>query len=58
MSKEPDCYVFRKISKNQVGYIAVSRHKKPDFVYGMSDKEIEENWEIYPVYFKEVKKWK
>lgn len=54
MTKEPkiinpDCYVFRE---KDIGYITSSRHLKPDFVYGMSDEEINKKWEIYPVYFK------
>lgn len=43
-----DCYVFR--FKNS-GYITVSRHLRPDFTYGMTDKEIKENFDIVPVKF-------
>jgi hypothetical protein len=49
ISNEPDAYAFKL---KRTGYITISRHKKPDFVAGLTDEEIKEKWFVTEVFFK------
>ena len=50
---EADCYVFK--AKDGSG-IFVSRHLKPDFVANATQEQINNQWDIYPVYFNNLPK--